>query len=262
MSFKVQKPRLEHYRSKLSYADPDLEYINKGFVYWANYTEYLIFRKENIYTYEKKWLAVKAAKRGNDVYAWRLSKRLGFLKSLPEIKFFHFKDRSKRHKTKTLFATLTYRRDTRLDLAWEEVGKDFNRWLSGLRRKYGKVHVLRAWEAQRDGFPHIHCVLYFEEYEFKTFFYNGKWRVDLKGEISKNWHWGFVDVFALASLGSGVGYVVKYLTKVHGCLLKEVIDDKMVLTLAMMWIFKKRAFSVSKGFKELSCDEREKEEGN
>ena len=60
-----------------------------------------------------------------------------------------------------------------------------------------------------------------------------------------------MDVFALDSLGSGVGYVVKYLTKVHRVLLQEECDDKMVLTLAMMWIFRKRAFSISSGFKDL-----------
>lgn len=72
MSSYVQKPRLEYYRSLLSYDKPDLEAIKKYLVEWSNYNEYLIFRKENIYTWEKEYKAVKASKRGNDVYAWRL----------------------------------------------------------------------------------------------------------------------------------------------------------------------------------------------
>jgi hypothetical protein len=210
-----QKPRLEYYRGLLSMENPDIEQIINAFLTWVDYTEYLIFRKENVYTYEKKYRAVKASKRGNDVYAWRLRKRLQKMYSLPEISFFNRKDRSSRQKTKVLFVTLTYRRDDRIDTAWEEIGKDFNRWISGLRRRYGKIHALRDWEAQSDGYPHSHCVLYFEDIEFETFFYNGKWRVDAKRMLSKNWHWGFADVFALLDLGAGVGYVVKYLTKVH-----------------------------------------------
>ena len=255
----VEKPRLWLYRALLSYSQPDLEFIKGAFIHFALFVEYLIFRRENLYTYEKEWKAVKASKRGNDVYAWRLNKRLKPLKSLPKLQFFSQKNRSKRHKTKILFITLTYRRDIRLDIAWESVGLDFNRWISGLRRKFGKIHVLRAWEAQRDGNPHIHCVLYFEEYEFQTFFYHGKWRINLKKEIARNWHWGFSDIFALHSLGAGVGYVIKYLTKVHDALLQEKYDDHSVLTLAMMWIFRKRAYSISRGFEHLSDDEEQDE---
>jgi hypothetical protein len=60
-----------------------------------------------------------------------------------------------------------------LDVLWEEVGQDFNRWISAMRRRYGKISILRSWESHEDGYPHIHCVLLFDECEFKTFFYNG-----------------------------------------------------------------------------------------
>ena len=211
----------------------------------------MIFRKENIYTLEKEWKAVKAAKRGNDVYAWRLKKRLEHLKSIPDVKFFNYKDRSTRHKTRALFVTLTYSRDDRFDVVWGEVGSDYNRWITGLRRLFGKIEVVRAWEGHGDGYPHIHCVLLFEETEFVTFFYNGKWRINRRDDISRNWHFGFVDVLALSSIRVGVGYVVKYLTKVHRVLIGKRAEEKHVLTLALMWIFKKRAFSVSRGFRVL-----------
>lgn len=179
---------------------------------------------------------------------------------LPEISFFNRKNRSKRQKSRVLSITLTYRRDGRIDTAWEDVGVDYNRWISVLRRKYGKIHVLRSWEAQKDGYPHIHCVLYFEDVEFETFFYNGVWRVDAKRMLSKNWRWGFADVFALSDLEAGVGYVVKYLTKVHRTVVDGIFERKSVLTLAMMWIFKKRAFSLSRGFEGLVVEEEEKVE--
>ena len=71
---------------------------------------------------------------------------------------------------------------------------------------------------------------------------------------------GFYDVFALSDLGAGVGYVVKYLTKVHRTVVDGRYDRKSVLTLAMMWIFKKRAFSFSRGFEDLIVDKEEAEE--
>jgi len=87
MSDYVPKPRLGYYRSLLSYAKPDLEKIIDAFIYWSKFVEYLIFRKQNIYTYQNEYKAVKASKRGNDVYAWRLDKRLKNLYNLPKIEF-------------------------------------------------------------------------------------------------------------------------------------------------------------------------------
>lgn len=247
----IRKPRLSRYRALLSYQEPDLETIKRGFIEWVEYEEYLIFRKENIYTSEKSWKAVKASKRGNDVYVWRLKKRLRQLDKLPNVKFFNSKDRSRRHKTKVAFVTLTYKRNDRLDVVWEEVSPDYNRWITGKRKKFGKIHVIKTLESQADGYVHIHCILYFEDVEFETFFYNGKWRIDRKDDIAENWHWGFVDVIALCSLRAGVGYVTKYIMKIHEALVHKENDDKHVLTLALLWIFKKRAFSISRGFKDL-----------
>jgi len=48
MSDFVHKPRLEYYRALLSYDYPDLDKIIDAFIYWSNFEEYLIFRRENI----------------------------------------------------------------------------------------------------------------------------------------------------------------------------------------------------------------------
>lgn len=257
MSSSIPKPRLGYYKAVLSRETPDLDAIINAFIYWSQFVEYLIFRKENIYTYEKEYKAVKAAKRGNDVYAWKLDKRLKYLYNLPQIEFFNYKDRNKVQKTRGVFVTLTYARNERLDVLWEEIGKDFNRWKSAMSRKYGKISIIRCWEAQQDGYPHIHCVLLFHETEFETFFYNNKWRISVKREIEELWRWGFSDMFALYSLGAGIGYVLKYVTKVNNALLSERVDRKLVLSLALMWIFKKRAFSVSKDFGVFLIEEKE-----
>ena len=207
MSDFVPKSRFGYYKSVLSREKPNLDDIIDAFICWSHFVEYLIFRKENIYTYHKEYRAVKAAKRGNDVYSWRLDKRLKHLFDLPQIEFFNYKDRNSIQKTRAIFATFTYDRNERLDMLWEDVGKDFNRWISTMRRRYGKISIIRCWEAQQDGYPPIHCVLLFHETEFSTFFYNGKWRVSEKREIKELWKWGFSDIFTLHSLGAGVGYM-------------------------------------------------------
>lgn len=248
MSGQIPKPRLGYYRALLSYKTPNLEQIIADFIYWSTFVEYLVFRKQNIYTYQNEYKMIKAAKRGNDVYSAKLRNRLKHLYNLPQIEFFNFKDRESIQRTRAIFVTLTYRRDLRLDEAWEQIGKDFNRWKSAISKRFGKVEIIRCWEAQSEGYPHIHCVVLFHESEFETFFYNGKWRISKKRELENYWSWGFSDMFALYSLGAGIGYVLKYVTKVNGALQAEKRNRNDVLSLAMMWIFKKRAFSVTKNF--------------
>lgn len=244
----VPNPRISRLKALLSYDNPDLEKIIDAFTYWSNLVVYLVLRRENIHTNEKTYKMAKAAKRGNDVYCAKLRRRLNHLYKLPKIEFFNYKDRNKIQKTRAIFVTLTYRRDLRLDEAWEQVGSDFNRWKSAMTKAFGKFDIVRCWESQQDGFPHIHCILLFRETEFETFFYNGKWRISRKRELEKYWAWGFSDMFAMYSLGAGVGYVMKYVTKVNNALLAEKRNRNDVLSLALMWIFRKRAFSVSKDF--------------
>lgn len=64
-------------------------------------------------------------------------------------------------------------------------------------------------------------------------------------------------MFALYSLGAGVGYVLKYVTKVNEALLVEKRNPDYVLTLALLWIFRKRSFSVSKGFGVFLVEEKD-----
>ncbi len=248
MSEPIKKPRISYLKALLSYDNPDLDRVIDDFTYWSNLVVYLVLRRENIHTHENTYKMAKAAKRGNDVYSAKLRKRLNHLYNLPQREFFNFKDRNRRHKTRAVFVTLTYRRDLRLDEAWENIGSDYNRWVSAMRKAFGKISIIRSFEAQSDGFPHIHCILLFREAEFETFFYNGKWRLSRKRELEKYWGWGFCDMFAMYSLGAGVGYVMKYVTKVNNALLAEKKNRKDVLSLALMWIFRKRAFSVSKDF--------------
>jgi len=255
-----QKPRLGHYRALMSRDEPDLKFIEESFREWSQYSEWLVFHGEHIHTGDHKFKAVKSAKRGNGVYSWKIKKRLDeLLKALPDVRFFNYRDRSSRHKTKALFVTLTFARVQRLDLAWENIGKAWNQYMSRLRRKFkSKVHGFRVWEAQRDGYPHIHAILIFESSEFETFHYGDVWRVQgKKEELEPLWKYGFSDYEALTGVREGFRYVTKYLTKLHRVLqspetspapsreLNNLQFNASVRTLSLMWIFKRRAFGFS-----------------
>ena len=269
--FEGSKPRLEYFKSLLSMEGFDLNTVVYAYSYWVNFTEYLVFKGEKRGTHEFRFKAVKCAKRGNDVYNWRVNKRFKELNSLKEVTFFDPRGNVK--KTRGLFVTLKINANLwTISEAWENIGGFYNKWLTKLRKRYGHVDALRVWEAglgHEDneyafkGYPHVHCLLFFYEHEFEVFRHNGAWRIEEKGDLE--WGYGFVDVEALRSLREGVSYVTKYLGKLHRWGVdSEVFEgipndtprDNLVdlpfhasrLTLSLMWVFQKQAFSLSHSY--------------
>ena len=195
------------------------------------------------------FFGVLCSKRGNPVYRHRVYQRFKEFISLAEKTFFfNPKDRGKPKKTRALFLTLTY--DTKLcsfDVAWRNISYEFNRFMAYLRKKFGKVSCVRVFEAYENGYPHVHCVLLFEEKEFKVFRDNkGRFRIKEKGVIAAGWR-SHTDAQAMSSLGWGFRYLKKYLLKSIDA---ENKDSKTLKTLALGWLFNKRAFSISGKFKQ------------
>jgi hypothetical protein len=211
----------------------------KEFKEWAEEDTYMILSKWN----KKKWkndvFAVKCAKRGNDVYVSRVKSRFrGITQYSEKIIFFNPKDRGNKE-TSALFVTLTY--DTKLckyGAAWENIGVQFNRFMSYLRSHFGKVSICRVFEAFDNGHPHIHCVILFKEHSFSVFRDSkGQFRVREKDVIAEGWH-SNVDVKAMSSLVGGLNYLKKYLLK--GIDLEDA-DSKGLKTLTLCWAYRKRA---------------------
>jgi hypothetical protein len=265
--FEGHKPRLGYIRALMSMEGFDLNTVFYAYSYWVGFVEYMVFMGEKRGAWERRFKAVKCSKRGNDVYNWRISKRFKELNSLKEVVFFNPRGNVK--KTRGLFVTLTFDpKSLRLDELWEHVGVAFNKWISRLRSRYGKIQVLRVWEAHKSGYPHIHCLLFFEESEFGVFRHSGVWRIEEKGEFE--WEYGFVDVEALRSFKEGVSYVTKYLRKLHEWGVTEDIEEEVTpdgregdpalrslpwgasrLTLSLLWVFRKRCFSLSRSLVDL-----------
>jgi len=205
---------------------------------------------------ETEWkndvFAVKCAKRGNDVYCYRVCRRFkGLRLEAGDVVFFNPKNRGAK-KTRALWVTLTY--DTKMCSfkgTWRNVGTEFNRFTAYVRKKFGKVACCRVFESFENGYPHIHCILLFEATWFTVFRdKKGQFRIHSKTVIAGGWR-SNIDVKAMSSLAGGFNYQKKYLLKNIDV---EKADSKGLKTLALCWAYRKRASSVSGPFRQLLSD--------
>ena len=125
------KPRLNFARNYfLEFSlDKDLDFkeLETFYVDWREFMEYIVVQKQTESLkvkgeVEKETFAVKCSKRGNDVYWWRVGKRLRFLNSLKNSVL--YVPHSSIKQSNVLFTTLTYdvkRSDIRD--AWETIGE-------------------------------------------------------------------------------------------------------------------------------------------
>jgi len=235
----------------------DLRLLVELYRYWRDLDERVLIRKSWWENFEIKseYIAYKCSKRGNDVYRYRVRKRLGWIERVRNFEFFNDKEveRGEAYAC-VLFFTLTYdvNRCSRGD-AWENVGKEYNRWISRVRRKYGHVSVLRVWQSFKNGYPHVHGIIWFKEAKFKVFKHRDvdgsvSYRVYHKGDLETSWH-SFVDVVAIKNLRGALVYVKRYITRVQG----QGNDDDFMsdLSMALAWLFRKRTFSLSGDFRKL-----------
>ena len=161
------KPHLNYARNYfLGFSiDKDLDFqeLKEFYQKWRDFVEYIVLQKQTENQrikgeVDKETFAVKCSKRSNDVYFWRVGKRLKSFQSLKSISFFD--PHSNIKQSNVLFVTLTYdtKRST-IQNAWETIGKDFNKWIRNLRKKYGHISHLRCWEVSKKGYPHTHALL-------------------------------------------------------------------------------------------------------
>jgi hypothetical protein len=232
--------------------DYSLSEIVDKYQQWVIDDRYMILNRIDLRTFKSDVFAVKCSKRGNDVYRSRVYGRFKGLASKAEkLTFFNPKDRGKK-KTKALWVTLTYDPSRCLFKdAWGNIGIEFNRFRSYVTKKFGNNSCCRVFEAYENGYPHIHCILLFDETEFKVFRdRKGQFRIKEKDVIASGWH-SFVDVKAMYSLGKSFSYLKKYLLKSIDAKTKNSLALK---TLALCWLFAKRAFSVSGKFRQMLTD--------
>jgi hypothetical protein len=237
------------------------EAVLNEFKSWVNEHQYLIFEQKRHHSPIRQ-IASLIPKRGNVKYAWKVRKQWKEF-TLP----FEYQQKLDRENcgitnlsettTNVLFLSLTW--DVSFcdwKTAWSSVSYFWNLFVSYLRRKYGHVLSCRTYESSKQGFPHIHCILYFPDHSFPTFLKWSRkkkrhvWRIPFP-EVEKLrglWH-SYIDVQGMVNLADGLKYLGKYVSK--GTDLENgASSDKGLLTLANSWAFRKRAYSLGKKFKE------------
>jgi len=258
-------PRLKQARHHFLPLNQDaIPLLTECFEFWQTFDEYMILKGENVITGKVLYVARKCSKRGNDVFASRLKKSLGFIQSMDDVEFFNVRqfDVKKNVRTRLLWVTLTY--DSKrclLNEAWENCMKEYNLWITNLRNKYGHIDVLKFIQpfpdakGQAYGYPHFHLVMLFRDHEFSVFprleaNSEGKmqmnYRIKEKFEVQDQGKWhSFIDVKALSSARAVMNYCKSYAQNVcYGD------SEKAILNSAILWLYRKQTYSLSGGFRE------------
>ena len=202
---------------------------------------------------ENEFGIFRGLKRGDDRYSYLTCKKFNRLARYGKnLSYFGFGS----HEAVSgsgLLATLEYD-SNRISAgeAWQNVGLDLNRWICGIRSKFGNVSMVRVFESHDSGYPHVHALLIFHNYEFA-----GKSLRNRRGKLiyrvvgsdfdnlkslskgANRWNHGYSDFELVNSYRGGIRYLAKYLSKSTS--FKEV-GSKGAKTLAMCWFFHKRSF--------------------
>jgi hypothetical protein len=247
----IQVSSLERLRAVLYKKETTQEVISKTYLDWVSNNQYMVFEQKR-HRSPIRQIASLIPKRGNIRYAYRVRRKFReFI--LP----FEFEQRKSEiiveGKTRVLFLTLTF--DPSIcdfKTGWDSIGYFWNCFVASIRRCFGRVLSARCFESSEKGFPHIHCVLYFENVEFPTFLKWSKtkrrfiWRIPFP-EVEKfkaRWH-SFIDVQGMSNLAEGLKYLSKYITKGT-----DLTENGSTQTLSLTWAFRKRAYSLGTKFKE------------
>lgn len=222
-----------------------LDQVKELYETWVRQDEGLVIQLQfgEAHGFKKATFGLKLAKRGNDVYRWKAGQKLDALKVvLPSFDVRTEEGEGGQQATNALFLTLTD--DPALssvDEAWSNIGGRWNRFLSAVKKRWGRVDFVRSWESTGRGRPHIHALMIFHQSMFSTFTdAKGVLRIMEKGQFEGYWD-SFIDVRAPQTVESCVGYVTKEV-------LKHTVDvERGSTTLALLWLNRKRGFSISRG---------------
>ena len=110
---------------------------------WVNVVTYMILSRA--YGLKNEFFAVKCAKRGNDVYRFRVYRRFkGLCSRVEDQTFFNPKERGTK-RTRALWVTLT--NDTKrgsFEEAWRNIGIEFNRFMAQAAKISARLHVAES----------------------------------------------------------------------------------------------------------------------
>jgi hypothetical protein len=130
----------------------------------------------------------------------------------------------------------------------------WNKYMARLRKRFGRVEVVRSFESTEQGYPHIHAELIFKDLTEDELFHvfehvdkDGKisLRIEEQDSIKKLWDDRVVDIRVPWNIDQAKDYIMKEIFK-NGFSAK--LGTK---TLSMLWVFRKRAFAISRSIQEI-----------
>lgn len=196
--------------------EQDVQVIEERYLEWRNFQEFVVVRRDN------EFLCIEARKRGNKKY-----------NRLLQFKISELTKYLKRRTLSALSITLThehgrYSKRPYQDrfYAWQELGKRFNRFMSWIRRRYGKIYFFRVWESTKKGYPHVHLLLFSER----------KFYIP-QHKMCKVWG-AHTWVNRVRSVPKMMRYLTKYLVKTY-------TKTSHLPTAARLWYHQLRSFSIS-----------------
>ena len=222
---------------------------------WKKQLIYVVYSETNVLTGKTVKKFILSPKRGTPKYSRRVMGK--FRKAFNfgrHLKYFEHNTSDKFVYGSMLHVVLEFD-SNRFEKAdcWNGIGVALNLYMSMLKRRFGsKVACIRTYESMISGYPHIHCILYFPNYIFKGTKMNGKFRVcgnDWR-ELKKCWKSGFSNIRMVDGFHGALRYLYKYVAK--SCSYKEAmkvskpdVKRKLLLGLALCWLYSKRSFSIS-----------------
>jgi len=191
----------------------------------------------------KQYLAIKSAKRGNDVYLYRIRKRLQPI--LDKLRgnnvIFAHNDRHRIYTTYFLFVNLTF--DCSPKETYEKA-KGIKEFMDLLRKIFGKVYIV-AWglDIQSSNKLHYDAVIYVPKGVKVRWWYSEHRKkhilvlVDQKlfDEIKSKWKHGFINVEGVSSLKEALEYCLKYVL--------SSAQNELLNTIAIL--YRKRTFYIA-----------------
>jgi len=230
---------------------------------WIKDLTYLTFKETNTTTGKEKYFSVRASKRGNSVYADRVYKRMKPIRDAiedleidvdPTLQQWTAFD--KQSKILMFELTVDPKRYSRSD-AWGISSKNWNRFLTAVRKRYGRIEFIRTLESQKNGYPHIHGIMGFLEHKFDVELYEGRdgkltvrlYSLEERDSIKKLWPMGFVNIQCPNDKKDAVRYITKYITKT--CDNSADPSRSGTLSRSLAWFTRRRGFTVSRQFADL-----------
>ena len=145
----------------------NVDEVTESYEEWFKQIFYILLYRFNRTTGNYEYSYFRGKKRGDLKYSYIISRKFDVLKKFGKKLVFFPKKTHGFVKGSALLFTLEYNANkiSRSE-AWQKVGVDFNRFSSRLKHKYGKISIIRVWEAHESGYPHCHVLVIFHNHIF------------------------------------------------------------------------------------------------